>query len=148
MNGIMRRIEQLGELSLSDWWLLLSSMVLLPLIAFALRMVGFKQTKKFMSYFMFIKLNFNKHNKPEIDKAYTIARMISVAASHGPYHANCLKQSLLLWWVLAKRGISSEIKFGVQKDSNQSLGAHAWVECNGVALINNWEDHQRLSAFV
>ena len=148
MNGMMRRYEQLKELSLCDWWLLLTSMILLPMIAFSLKILGFKQTRNLMSHFIFINTIFDKPDNTVMHKAHIIARVVSVAARHGPYHANCLKQSLLLWWELARRGIPSEIKFGVQKDPEEKFGAHAWLECRGVVLTNSLENQQRFSVFV
>ena len=65
-------------------------------------------------------------NSPEVDPKsasppQVIARMIAVAAAHGPYRANCLKQSLVLWWMLARRDTHSEIRFGVPKVQDQTL---------------------------
>jgi len=142
-----RRIEQLRELSLFEWWVMLVAMILLPLVALSLRLVEFKKTRNILGHFISDESGQKEPNPSEIEKTCAIARMVAVAAGHGPYRANCLKQSLVLWWLLAVQGIASEIKFGVQRESEQFVGGHAWVECAGMILIDAQEVHQRISTF-
>jgi len=61
------------------------------------------------------------------------ARMVRIAAQHGPYRAKCLEQSLILRWLLLRQGIDARILFGARKEEER-MQAHAWVEVNGVAL--------------
>jgi hypothetical protein len=67
------------------------------------------------------------------DTAQRLARLVSIAANHGPYRATCLRQSLALWWLLRRRRIPAELRIGVRKEQGE-LQAHAWVEHNGQAL--------------
>jgi hypothetical protein len=46
---------------------------------------------------------------------------------------NCLARSLVLWWLLKRRGIDSQIRLGVRKE-NAILLAHAWIELDQVVL--------------
>jgi len=66
--------------------------------------------------------------------------MVTAAANHGFYRANCLKKSMLTWWLLERKGITTDIRIGAQKDQS-GLQAHAWVECEG-KVIN---DHQNIA---
>ena len=143
-----RRLQQLKTLSLEEWWLLLSAMILLPLVALSLRLKGFKQTQDSMRRFISMELNLTAPNEAEMEKARIVARMVAVAAGHGAYKANCLKQSLVLWWMLARRGIKSEIVFGVQKESVNNFNAHAWVECNEVNLSDSEEVQLKFASFI
>ena len=61
-----------------------------------------------------------------------------MAASQGPCRANCLKQSLALWWLLRLTGIESALRIGVRKGP-VGVEAHAWIECRGPPL-NDRED--------
>jgi len=142
-----RRIEQLKALSLDEWRLLLTVMVLLPIVALSLRIKGFKGTQNSMRSLMPKESALMEPDESELKNARGIARMIAVAAGHGVYRANCLKQSLVLWWMLARRGIKSEIVFGVQKEAIEHFDAHAWVECNGINLSDSEEVQQRFAAF-
>jgi len=82
----------------------------------------------------------------DLSRAQLISRAVAIAGNHGIYKANCLKQSLLLWWLLARRGILSELKLGTQKSPQESFSAHAWVEYNGEVLGDSTElPHQYLA---
>jgi len=142
-----KRIEQLKALSLEEWRLLLSAMSLLPIVALSLRMRGFKRTQKFIRRFIPKESALAEPGVAEMEKARGIARMVAVAAGHGAYRANCLKQSLVLWWMLARRGIKSEVVFGIQKEAVEKFNAHAWVECNRINLSDSDEVQQRFAAF-
>ena len=69
-------------------------------------------------------------------KPENIARLVSVAADHGIYRAKCLEKSLVLRWLLARRGIDGQIIFGASK-AKDAMQAHAWVEVNGMPLNEN-----------
>ena len=75
-----------------------------------------------------------------------IARLVKAAANHGLYRANCLEQSLVLWWLLKRNGVESKIRFGARKEEEQ-LQAHAWVECLGIALNEDRGVDQRYAPF-
>lgn len=137
-----RKIEQLLALSLNEWGLMITAMVLLPGVALSLHMNGYRRARTLMH--RFIRVN---SSEVEIKNAHVIAHMVAVAATHGPYHANCLEQSLMLWWMLARHRIHSEIRFGLLNVPEETFGAHAWVECNGEALSGSQEFQQQLSVF-
>jgi hypothetical protein len=52
---------------------------------------------------------------------------------HIPFDARCLMRSLVLTRLLARRGIESSLVIAVQ--SEPSFKAHAWVESEGVPLL-------------
>lgn len=123
-------------LSLFDWRVMLVAMLLLPVVALSLRIIEYNNTKNILGRFVSDKSRQKKVVPSEIDntekeRACVIARMVAIAAGHGPYKANCLKQSMVLWWMLARHGISSEIIFGVPKEKEGVLGAHAWLSVTG-----------------
>jgi len=115
------------------------ALVLLPAMALALKLMGLRRTQVFL-----MGLTPSRRPQGEIARgaldqpARAIARLVRVAASHGPYHANCLKQSLAIWWLLRLRGIESALRIGVRK-APVGVEAHAWIECGGRAL-NDRED--------
>ena len=148
MNGWMnKRIQQIKKLSLGEWRLLLFAMGLLPLVALSLRMRGFKRTQNSLRRFIPKESDLIEPTAAEMEKAKVISRMITVAAGHGAYRANCLKRSLVLWWLLARRGIKSEIVFGIPKEALKEFNAHAWVECNGINLSDSERSQQEFTAF-
>jgi len=142
--AMSKRIQQLQALSADEWRVLLLSMPLLPMIALVLQLKGFKWTQALLS----------NHSNPkssipedeQLKMAQSIARMVSAAANHGPYRANCLKKSLATWWLLERRGIATELNIGVNKEAGD-FNAHAWVEYRGNVLIDSSDVGERFSAF-
>jgi hypothetical protein len=57
-------------------------------------------------------------------------RVTSAVARRWPGGALCLQRSLVLLWLLRRRGVSSKLRIGVKK-SPEALLAHAWVEVAG-----------------
>lgn len=131
MNKNLNKIKQL---SAKDWLVLLNAILLLPLIAIGLYMSGYKRTRRFMAHFVPANTTKKKHNIESVRRAEMTARMVDIAAKHGFFRTDCLKKSLVTWWLLGRKGIESEIIFGIQKEEQDLLHAHAWVEYKGVPL--------------
>jgi hypothetical protein len=58
---------------------------------------------------------------------------------------DCLPRSLMLCWLLRRRGIDSQLHIGVRK-GNGKMEAHAWVERNGVILNDQPDVNERFAA--
>ena len=144
--AIRKRVKQLEELTFTEWQVLLSAIFLLPMIALVMMFIGFKRTQSFLSKHLPKKPKLSVHEKIQLDEAQSVARMVTVAANHGPYRANCLKRSLLIWWLLGRKGIVTDLKIGVNKDSSD-FNAHSWVEYRGNVLIDAIDIEDRFSAF-
>jgi hypothetical protein len=80
------------------------------------------------------------------ETAERVARLVSIAANHGPYRATCLPQSLALWWLLRRRGIAAYLRIGVRKEQGE-FQAHAWVEHRDQALNDNQGVTKSYAAF-
>lgn len=108
--------------------------LLLPVIGAGLRLLGFRRTRDLLAR----RVPTARHRHPAKghsprDQAERVARLVAIAAHHGPYRATCLRRSLALWWLLRRRGMPAELRIGVRKDSG-GLEAHAWVDLNGQAV--------------
>jgi hypothetical protein len=111
---------------------------LLPLTALAVRLVGFRRWHSALaSLAPADKSQTNQSGDASfLTQAKATSRIVRAAARHGLYGANCLQQSLCLWWLLRWQGIDSDLRIGVRKEA-QKLEAHAWVELAGIALTGN-----------
>ena len=69
----------------------------------------------------------------DLASAENLARLAAIAGRHGAISATCLRQSLLVYWLLRRRGLSPELKIGVRKQA-AVVDAHAWVELEGQSL--------------
>lgn len=60
----------------------------------------------------------------------------------------CLSRALTLQTLLRRRGVASQLRFGIRKRDGSELLAHAWLETNG-ALIGEHQDRDdsELSVF-
>ena len=82
----------------------------------------------------------------EIAAARHVARIQEVVSRHLTWHANCLDQSLVLWWQLNRRGIAAEMRIGARKEAGR-FEAHAWVEVGNVVLNDSGEAHLHFAPF-
>lgn len=123
---------------------LLAAMLLLPIIAVMLRIRGYQKTQAMLASTVPAKPKNSAANAEQLTQSHTIARLVSIAANHGPYRANCLKKSLLTWWWLAMRGIATDVTFGVNRD-NSDFNAHAWVTLDGHVLLDTADVTERFT---
>lgn len=73
--------------------------------------------------------------------AARLARLAHLAARHGPVRGSCLPACLALARALARRGVATELRFGVRREG-ASLLAHAWLEREGEVLLDTAKDVQ------
>jgi Transglutaminase-like superfamily len=62
--------------------------------------------------------------------------LVEVAARYAPGRATCLKQALVLSWLLRRRGISTTLQIGVARREG-ALAAHAWLERDGEVVFGH-----------
>lgn len=66
-------------------------------------------------------------------EARQMGKLVNIAAWRGAYKATCLRRSLVLWWMLRRRGSASQVRIGVRME-NGEFTSHAWVERDGQVL--------------
>ena len=148
----MNRLSKFKALTLRERVLLFQSAILLPVTALGLRLFGTQKWQKVLASLTRKTANAAHVSTPvaskevETVRAKQIARLVRAAANHGVYRANCLEQSLVLWAMLKRAGLESEIRFGARKEQNE-LQAHAWVECMGLTLNEDRGVEQRYAPF-
>ena len=79
-------------------------------------------------------------------RAAEVARLVAAATQYGPHRASCLPVTLTLSWLLRRQGIMTDLRLGVRKVAAR-LEAHAWVEYQGLPLIDDPDVHERFAAF-
>jgi Transglutaminase-like superfamily len=133
--------------------LFLRAAVLLPFISLSLRLRGFRATQSSLQKHLprAATAISDPSSGPQASGAQAestalTARMVRSAAHRTWGRAACLEQSLALWWLLGRQGIASSVRIGTRK-TEQKFEAHAWVECEGVALNEPEEPHKHYAAF-
>ncbi len=143
----MSKWRKLRGLSWPERRLLVQAAVALPAVAALIRMRGLRKSQAFLA-----RLTPAVNNSgPEADGpaeplARSVVRIVTAAAAHGPYRANCLQRSVVLWWLLRRRGVETELRIGTRKEDG-CFNAHAWVELSGRALNESRDVGVRYAAF-
>lgn len=134
----------LQQLSWRDRWTLAQALALLPLTAAALRVVSFARFQALLSSTLPRSTAVRVSCSP--DRVQATTRIVRIAAERGLLHVNCLPHSLVLCWLLRRRGADAILRFGVRK-AGAGIEAHAWVEHDGAALNDDDDVHERFAAF-
>jgi transglutaminase superfamily protein len=140
----MSRLARLRLLSWPERRTLLGALAALPAIALALRLLGLRRVQTALAW-----LAPAARDATALDARAdvgSIARIVDVAARHGPWKARCLPRSLALQWLLRRRGIETALRVGVRKTSG-AIEAHAWLEHRGAPLIDDRGVHGLYAAF-
>ncbi len=72
-------------------------------------------------------------------EAARISWAVETAARIVPTAKNCLVRAIAGREMLARRGVSSQIRLGVAKNSPETLSAHAWLECGSMVVTGEGE---------
>ena len=141
----MSRLAKFRVLTWPERQLFFCALILLPVTAFSLRLLGLRRVHAALRR---AGIALNKPVIPAKAPHHVggVARLVAAAARHGPYKATCLTRSLTLQWLLHRRGIESDLRLGVRK-SAEGIDAHAWLEHEGVPLIDASDIRERYAAF-
>ena len=131
----------------------LRAALLLPVISLSLRIRGFRFTQAALQRFASGRKDWTAE-QPRLamssalpcHKTQIAGRMVRAAARRSPMKLTCLEESLALWFLLRREGISAELRIGARKRSGK-FEAHAWVECHGKALNQTEDPHGRYAIF-
>jgi hypothetical protein len=110
----------------------LQSLLLIPAVSVLLRVLGFQRSLSVLERLSRRRSN-PKSLRSEPADARAVCRLVGTAARHGLCAATCLRQSLVVWFLLRRRGLPADLRIGVRKTAD-CLEAHAWVESNGCTL--------------
>ena len=135
------KLSKLASLSWPERRVLLQAMLLLPLFWAALRVLGLSRLNSLATQAP------RAAGAPRLDvEPVTIGALINSAGNLVPFPSTCLTRSLLLVWLLHRRGLSGELRIGVRTIDGR-LDAHAWVEYAGRPLNDAQDDAERFAAF-
>ncbi|MBI3665495.1 MAG: lasso peptide biosynthesis B2 protein [Acidobacteria bacterium] len=134
-------LQRAGELSLADWRCVGRAILTLLAVYIGLRIVPFDRLQRWATS---VRTGAPEDGGATGEAIRRTAWLVDVAANHHVVPMRCLARSLALAWMLARRGISTQVKLGVRKDGEQFL-AHAWLEWRG-ERVN--DPHQVAQQFV
>lgn len=104
------------------------------LVDACLHTIGFRRTLRLFSWLGRGRLDDSTF---DADLTELSATAVAAAGAFYPRRAICLEQSLVLYWLLRRRGQPARLRVGVRP---LPFAAHAWVECAG-APVNERPEH-------
>ena len=112
-----------------------------------LRLIGFRRWERVLAIFVPpANTTVPAQSASVQESALLIARMQEAAARNLFFHPNCLEQSLVLRWLLRRRGIDAVLRIGARKDSER-FEAHAWVELDSQVMNDASAEHRHFVPF-
>ncbi len=176
LKSLIHKGQTWSNLSYSERILFLQAFCLIPLVALSLHCFGLRKTQNLMlrltpsfskltpqlslvdflhkylchqllsnsgTYYLLLITYYLTSTRNQV---VMTNRMVRLATRYQPLFNNCLRQSLVLWWLLHRQGIASNLRIGVQRDQNK-FQAHAWLEYNGFPLNEQQDVQQRFATF-
>src|SRR5688572_12414543 len=93
----------LRRLSFGEILLLAQAPVAIPAVALALRRVGLQRVLRFLGRKR-PRDRRDPSSTARIEAARRVAWVVYAGSTYGPWPANCLQRSVVLWWFLRRRG--------------------------------------------
>jgi hypothetical protein len=122
--------------------LFLISYILLPLVDISLRFKGLRVTATALAK----SCPQPEPNKTvELSEIRRIVQMVKLAAKYS-LGASCLRKSLVLWYLLRRKGIETELRIGSRRNEEKFEG-HAWIEYQGMVLNDTPDVRERFVMF-
>ena len=138
---MLSKLSKFSALSWPERRLLLQAMLLLPLFWAGLRVFGWSRLHLWAARSPVT----GNASRPDVEPA-GIGALINVAAAHLPLPSTCLTRSLLLVWLLGRRGVRSELRIGVRMIEG-GIESHAWVEHEGRPINDTSGTSARFAVF-
>ena len=139
---MIRKLGKFLRLPGADKALFFKAILLSFAIRITSRTLGFNATVAFLQ-------RFTGKRKTATDEKAQVARHLYLLKNiqHFPnFMVNCLSASTTFWWLLKRRGIDTQLRFGVMKEAGK-LKAHAWLEYQGVSLTRNPAANEKYTMF-
>lgn len=144
--AVRRAPSALRRLSIGELLLLGQAPFALPASALGLRRYGLRRVQGFLG-----RRPAPPSGAPPAQRLLAARRLtwiVQTAAAYGPWPANCLQRSVVLWWYLRRRGLAGELRIGVRRDpETRELAFHAWIEYEGAVLNDDPAVRQRYATF-
>ena len=136
---IAQRLSTWRALGPEKRWTVLGHMMALPVVAVLIRVMGVMRTVR-LAERTSVRQPPRSATQRDIDSARSLMQLTQTAGTRGPVDASCLRQSVWVYWLLRRRGLSPKLQIGVRR-LGDDLDAHAWVEFQGNALGAGPESH-------
>jgi hypothetical protein len=128
MKRMTRNLARFRALSRAEQRTLLAAAACMPLFWLGLRLLGLA---RFQALLQRSKASGNA--AMTLPDMQALGELVNIAARQTLGPETCLTRSLLLHWLLLRRGVENQLRIGVRLNQG-ALDAHAWVECEGIPV--------------
>lgn len=142
----MHRVSAWRSLSRLQRRLLLTAWLLFPVLIVTLRLRGYRWLQTWLIRISPEPSQFGADAHAVSNVTEETARSVEIAARYALLNANCLSRSMMLWWLLRRRGVATELRIGVRKRDGR-FEAHAWIELEGRVLNDAPDVKTRFASF-
>lgn len=122
----MRRVffqwGRFSSLSAAEQRVLITAAIWLPVFWLCLRLLGLSRCLAHIQ-----EMPSGRRAAMTVTEIHALGGLVNIAARHTLGPSSCLTRSVLLVWLLRRRGIESALRIGV-RFTQGALDAHAWVE--------------------
>lgn len=137
-----RRVSRLRGLTREQQRVVFESILLLPGVQLSLRLRGFMRTAAVLA----------RHSQrravpADPHDARPLGDAVGLVAGRSVVGAPCLGRSLVLWFLLRRRGVDAELVIGAEAPRGGELPAHAWVEVAGEPVNDALDVRDRFGSF-
>jgi hypothetical protein len=144
------RLRRFSSLDSEARGTFLRAALLLPLISVSLKVRGFRATQGTLLRFLEPPQQVSREDSARLlsdaDWTRLAVRMVDAAVRYVWRSSTCLEKSLVLWRLLKRHGIASELRIGARKIDGK-FEAHAWVERQGIAVDHPDDLHRHYAPF-
>jgi hypothetical protein len=130
--------RRVSGLSWSHRWLLVEATIVMHALALLLRFFPLQRVYSVLSATLPGRGGRAKLSAQQMEDARAAAPLVDFVSRHGLIRATCLHRSLVLWWLMRRRGVTAHLKLGARR-ADGAFDGHAWVELDGIVL-NDRED--------
>jgi hypothetical protein len=140
---VTARWRRFNSLSVVDRRLIVEAALLLFIVSIGLRLCRFQRLRNILAWLGGLSGQPDKQSVVPVSHiADRIAWAITAIAKDWPRSMTCLVRALAAESMLRRRGIASDLRFGVRNegDGADPFSAHAWLECDGLAVMGGLDD--------
>ena len=141
MNQFSRNLARWGALSGADQRTVLLAGAAMPVFWLGLRVLGLPRFQAGLH-----RRHVVLSNSMLLADIQALGELVNIAARHTLGPRTCLTRSLLLGWLLRRRGVQSQLRIGV-RFTQGALDAHAWVECEGIPVNDRPDVSAQFASF-
>jgi hypothetical protein len=131
LKSVADAFGKLWRLSGRERRLLIQAWLLLMTVDLALRLLPLRAV---MTYGLRRNMRREHASMGKPLPASRLARLVETAGRYCPAGTSCLKEALVLSWLMARRGMPATLRIGVGRQGGM-FAAHAWLERDGRIIL-------------